>query len=122
MSQSHFKSDSCYQHQQQSVNKNIFNYITDTTMFQNNNECLDTTPPFLAYIPRGVQQQNVDIESELLGLKYIQSKCGETRYQGAAPLASDGLSNVMPNMSPHNRQLCTSNTQIIPNGYTSIQK
>ena len=119
MSLSNVKSDSCYQNLQQKVNASIFDYVTDASMYQNKNECLDTTPPFVAYIPRGIQQQNVDLESELFGLKYTQSKCNETRYQGIPPLASEGLSKTQATFSPHNRQLCTPEQKIIPNGYIS---
>jgi hypothetical protein len=116
MSLSGVKYDTCYKNYQQSVNKSIFDYVTDTTAFKNKNECLNDTPPFLAYISAGIQSQNVDVESELFGLNYAGSKCNETRYQGVPDLAN-GMSKTIYPQSPNNRTLCTADNRIIRNGY-----
>jgi len=116
MSSSGVKYDTCYKDYQQSVNKSIFDYVTDTTAFKNKNECLNDTPPFLAYISAGIQSQNVDVESELFGLNYTGSKCSETKYQGTPDLAI-GMSNTTYPYSPNNRSLCDSKNRIISNGY-----
>jgi hypothetical protein len=119
MSQSHFKNDECYINQQNQSNKSIFSYVTDTTMFVNKNQCLDTTPPFLSYTPIGVPTQNVDIESNLRGVIRNNTRCASCKYQPEnLDLSGNGKqNNTKLDFSPHNRQLCKPEYQILPNGY-----
>jgi hypothetical protein len=119
INQSHFKNDECYINQQIQSNKSIFNYITDTSMFINKNQCLDVTPPFLSYTPIGVPTQNVDIESDLRGVIRNNTKCSSCKYQGQdLNLTADGYSNTNKlDLLPHNRQMCTPEYKILPQGY-----
>lgn len=62
------------------VQKTIFDYVTDNSMYKNNNECFNSTPPFVSYIPIGVPSRNVDIENELRGTTRVLTKCSENKY------------------------------------------
>lgn len=119
VNQSHFKNDECYINQQNQSNKSIFSYITDTSMFVNKNQCFDVTPPFLSYTPIGVPTQNVDIESNLRGVTRNNSRCASCKYQpDNLGLSLDGFTNKKQlDLSPHNRQLCKPDFQILPQGY-----
>jgi hypothetical protein len=119
ISQSHFKNDECYINQQNQSNKSIFSYITDTNMFVNKNQCFDTTPPFLSYIPIGIPTQNVDIESNLKGVIRNNTRCTSCKYHPEnLDLSGDGReNNTNLNLSPHNRQLCKPEYQILPQYY-----
>lgn len=119
ISQSHFKNDECYINQQNQGNKSIFNYVTDTSMFVNKNQCFDVTPPFLNYIPIGIPTQNVDIENNLRGVIRNNSKCVSCKYTpDNLEFSSDGFSQKKPlDMPPHNRPFCKPDFQILPKGY-----
>lgn len=119
VNQSHFKNDDCYISQQNKENKSIFDYITDQTKFVNKNECFDTTPPFLNYIPVGTPIQNVDIENDLRGSIRNNTKCASCKFTPQQlNLASNGLSKQPVNMYPNNKHVCTPEYMILPNGYT----
>jgi hypothetical protein len=119
MSQSHFKNDECYINQQNQGNKSIFNYITDTSMFINKNQCLDVTPPFLSYIPIGIPNQNVDIENDLRGVIRNNTKCAPCKFTpDNLDISSNGMNNKTPlDIFPHNRELCKPEYKILPQGY-----
>jgi hypothetical protein len=121
VNQSNFKNDECYINQQSQSNKSIFNYIIDSNMFINKNQCFDINPPFLAYIPGGSPVQNVDIESNLKGVVRHNTRCASCKYQPTnLNLTADGNSNKEQlNIYPHNKQLCSSDYQILPHGYNS---
>jgi hypothetical protein len=59
--------------------KTIFDYITDSTMFINKEECNDYTLP-LGYINTGVLSKNIDLETELKGLNRQITKCNNCKY------------------------------------------
>lgn len=80
MSFSKLKYDACYMNQQMSSNASIFKYVTDSSMYINNNECNNFTPPFLTYIPSGISERNMDIESDLKGITRQTSRCDESKY------------------------------------------
>lgn len=126
VNQSHFKNDECYINQQNQGNKSIFSYITDTNMFINQNQCFDTTPPFLNYIPLGVPTQNVDIENDLRGAVRNNTKCASCKYtppEASLTFATDGMSsNKKLDVYPNNRPLCKPEYQILPNGYIRRQQ
>lgn len=105
----HFKNDECYIQQQNKDNKSIFNYVTDTSMFINNNNCFDATPPFLNYIPNGIPTQNIDIENDLRGATRNNTKCASCKYPGN--LSADGSAGP----ALHE---CTAEFKILPNGYS----
>ncbi len=119
INQTHLKNDECYINQQNQGNKSIFNYVTDTTMFINQNQCFDVTPPFLNYIPSGVPIQNVDIENDLRGSIRNNTKCASCKFTPSElHLTSDGMaSNTKLDIFPHNRQKCQPEFQILPKGY-----
>ena len=122
VSQSHFKNDECYINQQNQGNKSIFDYITDTSLFVNKNQCFDVTPPFLSYIPIGIPTHNVDIENNLRGVTRNNTKCASCKYTpDNLEFTSDGMSQKKPlDLSPHNRQLCKPDFQILPKGYYNM--
>lgn len=117
--QSHFINDECYINQQNKSNKSIFSYITDTTMFINKNQCLDTTPTFLSYTPIGIPTQNIDIESNLRGASRNNTRCASCKYQpDNLELTGNGKdNNIVLDLSPNNRHLCNKEYQILPDGY-----
>lgn len=88
----HFKMDSCYINEQNKDNKSIFTYVTDTTKYINKSNCFDSSPPFLNYIPSGIQAQNIDIENDLRGAMRSNTRCTSCKYQSPDPnLASNGM-------------------------------
>lgn len=60
--------------------KTIFDYVVDNSMYVNNSQCFNSTPPFISYIPIGVPNKNVDIENELRGSNRQLTKCNENKY------------------------------------------
>jgi hypothetical protein len=119
VNQSNLKNDECYINQQNQGNKSIFNYITDTSMFINKNQCFDVTPPFLSYIPVGIPTQNVDIENDLRGSIRNNTRCVSCKYTpSTTQLTTDGMANNKKlDLLPHNRQYCKPDYQILPSGY-----
>lgn len=115
--QNKFRYDNCFLQAKSKDNKSIFDYITDNSMFVNKNQCLDTTPPFLNYIPNGIPNQNIDAENELRGTVRNNTKCASCKFNSQEPeLASNGLSKIPHDMYPNNRHTCKPEFQIIQNG------
>ena len=52
-------------------NKSMFSYITDPVNYKNKNECTNYTPPFISYIPIGVPQRNINLDSSLRGYFFL---------------------------------------------------
>lgn len=61
--------------------KSIFNYITDPINYKNKNECTNYKPPFISYMPIGVPNKNINIDSSLKGMNQYLSKCTELKYR-----------------------------------------
>ena len=57
------KYDEIFLNQQKYKNKSIFDYVVDSSMYINQNECNNYSAPFLTYIPVGTPQLNVDINA-----------------------------------------------------------
>lgn len=102
-SQNKFKMDNCYISAQNNDNNSIFNYMTDKNMYINKNECFDSTPPFLNYIPNGVPRQNVDIENDLRGAKRNNSKCASCKWNPQYP---ELAGNVYGVLNQNNKPVC----------------
>lgn len=118
--QNKLTNDACYISEQNKGNKSIFDYVTDSSMFINKNGCFDDTPPFLNYIPSGIQHQNIDIENELRGTTRNNTKCVTCKYTSEAPeLASNGLSNLK--VPGFNETQCSHQFKVLPNGYSRRQ-
>lgn len=113
--QNKFHSDNCFQFQQVEENKSIFDYVTNTNMFINKSECFDTTPPFLSYIPRGIQSHDVDIENDLRNSNRYTTKCN-FKYQ---PTTSNLAENLVIIPNPILKKECVSEAKIIPYGYVN---
>ena len=109
MSLNNLRDDNCYQFQQNQNNKSIFNYVTDNTMFINKNECSDFTPPFISYIPVGIQQLNVDIENNLRGTDKLNTRCTSCKFNP----------NTYTIPEIQHRQECSNKYKILPNGSIS---
>ena len=108
MSQTHFKTDSCFLNQTNQSNKSIIDYTINNSPFINANECVDYSPvSFINYIPKGVPQINIDIENELRGSMRLNTKCQDCKYS-----PQDKKMNLPPN-----KKECTSEFKILPNGY-----
>lgn len=60
--------------------KSIFNYYTDYSRHENKNKCVDFTPPFISYIPGGVNEKNVNVENDLKGINRNNSHCANEKY------------------------------------------
>ena len=116
--QNRFTYDSCYEQQKTSTNKSILDYYLNANMFVNNNECLDSTPPFLSYIPVGIPTQNVDLENELRGVTRNNTRCSSCKFNPQDnTLASNGLSQTAVDVYPNNKHVCQPQYQVIPQGY-----
>lgn len=111
--QNKFHSDNCFKFQQVEENKSIFDYVTNTNMFVNKSECLDTTPPFLSYISRGIQGQSVDIENDLRNSNRYTTKCN-FKYQ---PQNSELIENLVTIPNPILKKECSPDVKIVPYGY-----
>lgn len=115
--ESKFRSDDCYQGQQNNDNHSIFGYMTDTNMYINKNSCLDDTPNFMPYIQSGIPVQNVDIENDLRGITRNNTRCSSKKWQSPQPELAETLSTIPVDLYPNNKQLCKSEQKILPNGY-----
>ena len=117
------KYDSCYLSQQQENNKSIFDYVIDTTMYINKNECDNYTPPFLTYISSGIKTRNVDLENELKGINKPSSKCNACKYTPDDQSISDNSKSFPSNKYkelPLNKELkheCKPEFNPLKNGY-----
>ena len=100
------------------TNKTIFDYVIDNSMFINKTECNDYTPPFISYIPSGIKKQNIDIENELRGSIYPNTKCTKLKYRGTPINSSNTLTDLkqLPK-NIYNKPECTQESKILPNGY-----
>lgn len=94
-------------------NKSIFNYITESSKFQNKNECANYTPPFISYIPIGVPNKNMDIDSSLKGMNQYLSKCTEKKYH---------QEEYMTVNYKKNEKECEKEFNILPFGYMPFDK
>lgn len=114
---SKFRSEDCNKTQQNSDNKSIFKYITDNSMFVNNNNCLDDTPAFLPYIQSGIPLQSIDIENDLRGVNRPNTRCSSKKWQSPDTQLIETVSKVPVDMYPNNKPLCKEDQKILPNGY-----
>ena len=80
MSSNNLIYDECYIKKKNNGNASIFNYMTNTNMFVNKEQCFNNVPPFIGYIQIGTPKQNIDIENELRGSTRLSSKCPELKY------------------------------------------
>lgn len=122
MAQTNFRNDTCFQNQQNAGNKTIFDYVIDTSAYINKNECFDSTPTFLSYIPVGTPQINVDLENELRGSNRANTRCSDCKFRPLDEiLTSNDLQSFTTqnklNRYPNNVQSCSKPFQILPNGY-----
>jgi hypothetical protein len=104
----------------QSNKKTIFDYIIDNSMFINKTECNDYTPPFISYIPSGIKKQNIDIENELRGSLYPNTKCTKSKFRGVPIDSSNTVTDLekLPK-NIYNKPECTQQFKILPNGYST---
>lgn len=122
MSQTNFRNDTCFQNQRNTENKTIFDYVIDTTAYVNKNECFDSTPAFLSYIPVGTPHINVDVENELRGTNRPNTRCTSCKFQPKdSILTSSDLQSFYDQKQletvPNNTKSCSKAFQILPNGY-----
>ena len=103
---------------QNNDNRSIFKYMTDQSMFINNNECIDTTTIFLCYINVGTPKQNIDIENDLRGSTRNNTRCTSCKWKSPNPNLAEQISTTPVDVYPNNNKLCTD--KIIRNGF--IQK
>jgi len=110
------KANACFIYEKDKNSKSIFDYVTDVSLYKNENQCADFTPPFLGYVQAGIPQMNVNVENDLRGGDRLISKCETCKYiPNNVSVASDGLSKVK---SEHYKlQECMDNMKILPNGY-----
>lgn len=90
--------------------KSIFGYMTDSSMYVNPNECNHYSPPFLAYIPTGVPEMNIDIETDLRGINRHTTKCVDCKHkpEKISNATNQFTLSYVPNTTyPHNKKECT---------------
>lgn len=92
--------------------KSIFRYVTNPDLFVNKKKCLDTTPPFLSYIPRGTPESSIDIENELRGSNRLITRCQSGKYHGNQNLIQNTIKLANKDESSPK---CS--CKILPNGY-----
>ena len=105
----------------QTNKKTIFDYMIDNSMFLNKAECNDYTPPFISYIPSGIKRQNIDIENDLRGAIYPNTKCTKFKYRGSPTNSSNNLDDLqkLPN-NTYNKTECVNPFKILPHGYYNL--
>ena len=106
--------DSCYLIQRQQSNGSVFDYYTDVSMYENKNKCNDFTPPFIAYIPSGITNKSVELESDLKGITRSNSRCMYNKYIPTDPDLSERLDSTP---LYKNNNYCKNNYKLLPNGY-----
>lgn len=106
------KYDNCVREQQQQSNKSIFDYVLDSSMYVNKNECNNYTAPFLTYIPSGVSSKNIEIENDLKGISRIFTKCSKCKY-----IPDDLSGSKKLDIHPNNKKECEHIFNILPKGY-----
>lgn len=111
--ESKFRSEDCNKTQQNNDNKSIFKYMTDNSMFVNNNSCLDDTPAFLPYMPSGIPLYSIDIENDLRGVTRPNTRCSSKKWQSPDTELIETVSKVPIS----NKKLCNESQKILPNGY-----
>ena len=117
------KYDDIFLNQQKYKTKSIFDYIVDSSMYINKNECNNYSAPFLTYIPVGTPQLNVDIENDLRGADRPITRCKETTY---VPENIELATNIdlgkrqVYNQYPNNKKECL--PQYSVNCYTNMKK
>lgn len=110
------KANACFIYEKDKNSKSIFDYVTDVSLYKNEKQCADFTPPFLGYVQAGIPQMNVDIENDLRGADRLVSKCGTCKYTpNDASVASEGLSKVKSQY--YKLDECTDDMKILPKGY-----
>jgi hypothetical protein len=92
----------------------ILGYYTDSTMHTNKHNCIDFTPPFLAYIPVGVNAKNVGLESDLKGITRLNSHC--YKYKPKDIDLATQLNNMIRKTKTSTKE-CKPSYKILPNGY-----
>jgi hypothetical protein len=92
---------------QSSNQKSIFNYVTDKSNYENDNKCNDFTPTFINYIPKGVNNKNIDIDTELKGMNSHFTKCTQFKYNGKSTIISN---------EPEIKE-CDKSYKVLPYGY-----
>lgn len=96
-------------------NFSIFNYYTDNSMYKNPNQCSDFTPPFISYMPTGIDHKDVQLESDLKGITRLNSNCANKKY-----IPKDiNLVGRLDTRVTSKRHECKSQYQILPNQYIS---
>jgi hypothetical protein len=109
--------DKCYLEQKSKSNGSIFDYYTDNSMYINKNKCNDFTPPFISYIPIGVNEKNIHLENELKGITRNTSLCASAKYIPADSNLVERVDKVVVDKSAKD---CESSFKILPNGYISV--
>lgn len=105
------KYDNCAVNQNDKSNKSIFSYIVNPFPHINEQECNDYTPPFLTYVPSGVQPRNIDLENDLKGMTRPVTKCDACKYTPT----NGGVDGKFLDIYPNNKPQC--DHKIIKDGY-----
>lgn len=87
----------------------IYNYYTDDSRHENKNKCVDFTPPFISYVPTGINEKNITLENDLKGINRINSHCANEKY---IPSDQDLAATPLYNLNE-----CSKEFKIIKNGY-----
>lgn len=105
--------DNCYGTQRSHSNGSIFDYYTDNSMYINKNKCNDFTPPFISYIPVGINSRDVNLESDLIGITRNNSRCANSKY---VPL-DNNLAERIDTTIIDKTASCNNEFKILPNAY-----
>lgn len=109
MSSNNFKYDQGVQEQFKTDNKNLLDYILDTSPFENQSKCFMGLPPFMVQTTShfGIPKKNIQLETVL------QRESAEQNYRNNFGLLRPDLVRL----ANENLENCDSDHQILPNGY-----
>lgn len=97
----------------------ILDYYTDNSMYINKHKCADFTPPFISYLPIGINPKNIQLESDLKGITRLNSNCAEKKYVPKNLELATQLNNCY---ITKNTKTCKPKYKILPNGYINSKQ
>ena len=82
-------------------------------MYVNKNKCNDFTPPFISYVPMGINSRDVNLESDLIGITRNNSRCSGAKYIPIDSNLVERLDTITMDKTPS----CNNEYKILPNMY-----
>lgn len=100
--------DKCALEKKDQESTSPFEWMTDSQIFTSNNSCYQAASPFMQNPMNSISSDKVDIESDLRGQNYINSRCPTHKYN--------------PNLQkPYTEKINDCQKQLVPE-YTRLNK